>query len=89
MGRIKHSSCACDTDQHSSPSETHHAHAAFEHEALKVRGGNLQLQGLGAVDTVRLLGLSVGVVHALHVFPQLVFPLRVPGNANIISMLLV
>lgn len=68
--------------QHSSAPEPHHAHSAFEHEALEVGGGHLQLQGFGAVDSVSLLGLSVGIVHALHVLPQLILPLNVTGKKN-------
>lgn len=62
--------------QHSPASESHHAHSAFEHEALKVGGGNLQLEGFGAVDPIGFLSLSVRIVHALHVLPQLIFPLQ-------------
>lgn len=61
--------------QHSSASEPHHAHSAFEHEALEVCGGHLQFEGFGAVHPVGLLGLSVRIVHALHVLSQFIFPL--------------
>lgn len=61
--------------QHSSASESHHAQPAFEHEALKVGGGHLQLEGFGAVGSVGFLSFSVRIVHALHVFSQLIFPL--------------
>ena len=62
--------------QHPPPAEAHHADAALEHEAVQVGRGHLQLQSLGAVHAVCLLGLPVGVVHPLHVLPQLVLPLE-------------
>lgn len=65
------------THQHPPASEPHHAQPALEHEALEVGGGHLPpLDGLGAVVSVGFLGLSVGVVHALHVLPQLILPLQ-------------
>lgn len=69
-------------DQHSSAPESHHAQSAFEHEALKVRGGGLQFQAFGAVDSVGFLRLPVRIVHALHVLPQLIFPLRDAKDSN-------
>lgn len=68
-------SCAF-AHQHSPASESHHAQSTLKHEALEVSGGHLpSLDGLGAVISVRFLSLSVGVVHALHVLPQLILPL--------------
>ena len=70
------SSVSSGSHQHPPPAEAHHADPALEHEAVQVGHGHLQLQGLGSVNAVRLLGLPVGVVHPLHVLPQLVLPLE-------------
>lgn len=62
--------------QHASPPEAHHAEAALEGEAVVVCGGDARLEGLGAADAVSLLGLPLGIMHPLHVFPQFVFSLK-------------
>lgn len=72
------------THQHPPASESHHAQPALEHEAFEVGGGHLPpLDGLGAVVPVGFLSLSVGVVHALHVLPQLIFPLQTQREKQI------
>lgn len=61
--------------QHAAAAEAHHAESTLEHEALKVGGWHLLLQGFGAVTAVRFLGLPLGVMHALHVLTQFILPL--------------
>ena len=61
--------------QHAPATEAHHAEPTLEHEALKVGGWHLLLKGFGAVTAVRFLGLALGVVHALHVLTEFIFPL--------------
>lgn len=65
--------------QHAPAAEAHHAESALEHEALVVSGSDPRLEGLGAADPIRLLGLPLGVVHPLHVLSQFVLPL---GKSN-------
>lgn len=55
--------------QHASPPESHHTHAALEHEAFVVCGSETWFEGLGAPSAIRLLGFSLWIVHSLHVFP--------------------
>lgn len=55
--------------QHAPSPEAHHTQAALEREAVVVRGRDTRLERLGAADAVGFLGLSLRIMHPLHMFP--------------------
>lgn len=54
--------------QHAPSPEAHHTQAALEREAVIVCGRDSRFEGLRAADAVSFLGLSLRVMHPLHVF---------------------